>query len=197
MHTLRSNHPVALFFVLAYVYSWSIALPLAFQAQGIVPAHLPYWLHYFTAFGPALAAVTLSRSRPRFKSRSAWALFAAASPLALFACGRLAATLIGAPYPSWTDLGLVNFLPELGVWSWLLWFVTSGLGEELGWRGYALPHLQRTHSALGSSFVIGLVWAGWHVPAFFYVPSYQGMGLAVAPGFVLGVMSGALVLTWL
>jgi hypothetical protein len=81
--------------------------------------------------------------------------------------------------------------------AWLLWFVTSGLGEELGWRGFALPRLQRTRSALTSSVLISLAWAGWHLPAFFYVPSYVALGPSVVPGFFLGILAGAIVLTWL
>jgi membrane protease YdiL (CAAX protease family) len=48
-----------------------------------------------------------------------------------------------------------------------LWiaFLGAGLTEELGWRGFALPHLQRSRSALTSALVIGLVWAVWHLLA--------------------------------
>jgi membrane protease YdiL (CAAX protease family) len=45
-------------------------------------------------------------------------------------------------------------------------FLGSGLIEEIGWRGFALPYLQRRHSALVSSLIIGLVWGLWHVPFF-------------------------------
>ena len=53
------RHTILSFFVFAYVYSWAIAVPLALQAQQIVPARLPLALHYLTAFGPALAALTI------------------------------------------------------------------------------------------------------------------------------------------
>jgi membrane protease YdiL (CAAX protease family) len=91
----------------------------------------------------------------------------------------------------------VNFLPDLGVTAWGLWFLTSGIGEELGWRGFALPRLQRTHSAMSSTLRLAIGWAGWHLPAFFYVPSYAAIGLRILPGFFLGVLAGAIVLTWL
>jgi membrane protease YdiL (CAAX protease family) len=91
----------------------------------------------------------------------------------------------------------VNFLPDLGLGAWAVWFATSGCGEELGWRGFALPRLQRTHSALISSVLLAIGWAGWHLPAFFYLPSYTAMGLQILPGFFLGVLAGSIVLTWL
>jgi len=54
-------------------------------------------------------------------------------------------------------------------------FISSGMGEEFGWRGYALPRLQAKWNALVSSIVLGLICASWHIPAFFIpnLPLYQ------------------------
>lgn len=47
------------------------------------------------------------------------------------------------------------------------------LGEELGWRGYALPRLLSLFNPLKSSLILGLVWSIWHFPKFFFEGSIQ------------------------
>lgn len=211
MSSLVKRHPVATYYVLAYLCSWVIAVPLALQAQGILATRIPFALHYLSGLGPAVAALAttqlLRRARPRSLDHDQpsfwrfqqwkWLLLGALSPLVLFAVAQLAGRVGGQSVPTWRALGQVNFLPDLGLWAWALWLIANGWGEELGWRGFALPRLQRTHSALTSSFLLSLAWAGWHLPAFFYVPSYVTMGLRVLPGFFVGILAGAIVLTWL
>ena len=210
MTSFVERHPVSSYYVLAYVCSWAIAVPLALQAQGILVTRLPFALHYLSGLGPAIAALAttqlLRRARPgsvrtdqpsRSWQSGRWLLVGLLSPLLLFAAAQLAARVSGQSTPTWTALGQVNFLPDLGLWAWALWLVANGWGEELGWRGFALPRLQRTRSALTSSVLLSIAWAGWHLPAFFYVPSYVTLGLRVLPGFFLGILAGAIVLTWL
>jgi membrane protease YdiL (CAAX protease family) len=203
------RHPLSSYFFVAYAVSWSVAVPLALQARGVLPERLPWSLHYLTAFGPAAAALLIARllrepapaahrGKPRAVARRIlWWTVGFGSPLLLFVIARAAARIAGQTVPTWTSLGHVNFLPELGLVAWGLWFVTSGVGEELGWRGFALPRLQRTHTAMTSTLLLAIGWAGWHLPAFFYVPSYTAIGLRILPGFFLGVLAGAIVLTWL
>jgi pimeloyl-ACP methyl ester carboxylesterase/membrane protease YdiL (CAAX protease family) len=202
------RHPLASYFFVAYVVSWSIAIPLALQAQGVLAERLPWSLHYLTMFGPAAAALliarllqepawTAERTEPRSFARGIyWWTVGFGSPLLLFVGALIAARIASQTSPTWTSLGHVNYLPDLGLTAWGLWLATA-LGEELGWRGFALPRLQRTHSAMSSTVLLAIGWAAWHLPAFFYLPSYTAMGLQVLPGFFLGVLAGAIVLTWL
>jgi membrane protease YdiL (CAAX protease family) len=46
----------------------------------------------------------------------------------------------------------------------LVLLVVASVGEELGWRGYALPHLQATHSPRASALLLALLTATWHLP---------------------------------
>lgn len=66
-------------------------------------------------------------------------------------------------------------------------------GEELGWRGYALPKLLQRHGALIASMILGLVWAFWHLPKFLVVGgTHEGFGW-----FLLDVLAKAVLFTWL
>ena len=101
---------------------------------------------------------------------------------------------------AWPDvrlLGRINFLPDLGPGALVLWLLNSGLGEESGWRGYALPALQRRYTPRVASLIIAAGWIVWHIPAFFYLPSYQQLGPGMVIGFVVGVVTGSFLLTWL
>jgi membrane protease YdiL (CAAX protease family) len=195
--------------VLSYAISWTVAVPLALQAQGITHTHLPFTLHYLMAFGPALAALATASllheplcGTQRNTNRSAlhralWWIIGFGSPLAMFVVAQLTAGTAAQNAPSWSELGRVSFLPELGFTAWWLWFVTNGLGEETGWRGFLLPRLQQHHSPIVSTVLLTIAWAAWHMPAFFYLPSYAAMGLSIVPGFFFGLFAGAIVLTWL
>ncbi|HEU6445817.1 MAG TPA: CPBP family intramembrane glutamic endopeptidase [Gaiellaceae bacterium] len=74
-------------------------------------------------------------------------------------------------------------------------FPGSAGGEELGWRGFALPHLQAGRSALAASVVLGVAWGVWHLPLYLVGADLRPIGL-FAPWVVLTVAS-SIVLTWM
>lgn len=70
--------------------------------------------------------------------------------------------LLGGPAVDWSRLRPVSSLLPLMI----ILFVFAGMGEEFGWRGFALPRLQARHSALMSSLIVGVIWGIWHIPLF-------------------------------
>jgi hypothetical protein len=120
------RHPLSSYFLVAYTVSWSIAVPLALQAQGLFSRRLPWSLHYLTMFGPAAAACLIrwlvresgasERAEPWAGGRPTfWWAVAFVSPLLLFVIASIAARIAGRMAPTWTSLGHVNYLPHLGL----------------------------------------------------------------------------------
>jgi membrane protease YdiL (CAAX protease family) len=73
------------------------------------------------------------------------------------------------------------------------------LGEELGWRGFALDRLQNKWNALVASLILGIIWAAWHFPLFFIKGTpQQGMGFGTFVFWLwsLQVVSLSVLTTW-
>lgn len=195
------RHPLVSFVVLAYAASWAVWLPLALS--GVERDLASTGLIVLGGFGPLLAVLfvqvarggrrglrTWARRRFDWRCSVRWYVVALLLPptvaLAVMGVGKV----IGAPVPS-TDP------PPLLGYPLLLAFVffLGGGQEEPGWRGFALPHLQSRHGASRASLILGLVWAGWHVPLFFSPASSQA-GLPFW-WYVVHTIAIAYVFTWL
>lgn len=102
--------------------------------------------------------------------------------------------------PAPADFGRHPALPATSaVAAWLFAVVVNGLGEEVGWRGFALPHLQRRHSPLRAVGILTLVWAAWHAPIIGALAAFRDRGLSgieAAPVFTLGIGCLTVVLVW-
>ena len=191
------------YFILAYAISWSIGVPLALAHQGLIPAILSPWTHYLVAFGPMLSAVIvtgisqgLTGLKELGKRMIRWACLkwwlAAFSPFIIgYVVIKITNALTGSEILM-SDLGMVNYLPPLGAKALLLWILTFGLGEETGWRGFALPRLEKGRSALVATLILAAFWALWHLPQFFYL-----FDPSMAIGWLIGFFAGAVILTWL
>jgi uncharacterized protein len=192
---------------IAYIISWCIEIPLALRAQGLLSLNVPFSLHYLAAFGPFIAGLVatwkedgvggvreLGGRMIRWRVAPIWWIVAVSPVLILFTLSG-ATRIIQGTWLDVTMLGRVDFLPDLGGGALLLWLATYGFGEEVGWRGYLLPRLQRDRSAWRATLVLWVIWAIWHVPSFFYLHTVSGPGTLI--GFLLGVFAGAVFLTWL
>ena len=80
------------------------------------------------------------------------------------------AALLGEPV--WSRLQLIPLVVAAAI-------PFGPLGEELGWRGYALPRLQHQNTALTSSLLIGVAWCFWHTPLFWAPAGTAISGYAV------------------
>ncbi|HET9778261.1 MAG TPA: CPBP family intramembrane glutamic endopeptidase [Propionibacteriaceae bacterium] len=74
-------------------------------------------------------------------------------------------------------------------------FPGSARGEELGWRGFALPHLQEGHNALKARLILGPLWGFWHLPL--WLTGSPGNPLALFPIFVISAVALSVLLIWL
>lgn len=196
------------FFALAYALSWSWAIPLA-VAHLIVRRGEGWPTHYPLLLGPAIAALVVTAwtmGRPgvrdllarvaRWRVPLRWWL-AAVSPAAFLGLALIAMAAAGKALPSVADFGQYSGTPAIGLAGVLLLIAFGALGEETGWRGYALPQLQRRFSPLTSSLILAVLWFGWHLPQFFVIATYRNSSPVQYVGFFLGLICGAIILTWL
>lgn len=127
-----------------------------------------------------------------------WYLTVFLLPVALALVSLAAAVLIGGlRLDSYTPLlPLAYFIPF-----YLYMLVFTGLAEEPGWRGFALPRLQSRYSAVKSSWILGVLWGVWHFPFIVYFNLSAGAPvLALIPVLVfsvLGTVGWTMVNTWI
>lgn len=202
------TRPLLWFFGLAYVVSWALWFPLvvaSFSGIGSIPSR---YLHLAGGLGPMLAAMivtSLTEGQPglrRLAKRCApgaqWIIIATLIPACLFLVAiAIVAVFYHAPI-EWSGIGRSTEFPELprSIY-WLANVFFYGFGEEVGWRGFALPRLQSGTSALRASLSLAFGWAAWHVPLFAFSVGLSNLDLAGAAGWLLSVVLGSILLTWL
>lgn len=213
------------FVLLAFAISWGVWVPAALAARAgssVAPRAI---VQLPGAFGPSLAAIALVtyaggrggllgllRGLTRWRVPARWYAVALLLSPALSLAGVGLSILFGSPVPDFSRPPVLELYPlpeEAGAVGPLVLLpavflqnalVGSSMGEELGWRGYALPRLQAERSALGASLVLGVVWAAWHLPLGLFpgglvpgAPAWGGSLLA----FVVGIVADAVLYTWL
>jgi len=187
-----ARHELLLYFVLAYLISWAL-WPLVI----LNPTSSP-----LVPFGPLIAAVvvalwaggrrelwTLLRQLGRWRVHPLWYLIALLGPVVMAALTALLAVAAGAPvrrtgaYTDWQAIATF-FLTAV---------IIVGLFEEVGWRGFALPRLQRRLAALWAALALGVGWALWHLPELISDPT----GQRPVVQFVLWALTLSVIFSWL
>lgn len=201
---------LSVYFGLAWIFSWMIWLPLYLPALGITGLPVLPYHHALGGFGPLLSAlittlifngrtvmVRFIRSGFQLKSNF-FAGIALLSPFFLLCTAAIIAAFQTGTFVDMSQGGRSGEFPEMSALAFFLYnFIFFGIGEEAGWRGFALPHLQRRFNALNSSLLLTVFWAIWHWPLFLYRPGYMNMDIAAIGGWVFSLLTGSVLLTWL
>ena len=187
---LIKRYPLIAYFILAYALAW-ILIPL------VVSVSVAFGL--LALFGPAIAAIIVTgivegRSGDKqlllraVQGRAGlkWIAIAAGLPLLVSATVVvLNAVLLGKP---------IAIVPnEAPVFTFIIGLLV--IGEEIGWRGFALPRLQTRFNSLTASLILGGLWAAWHLPNAF-IPGFEYY-LTAFPVFLVYVVSMTVLFTWL
>jgi len=202
-------HPL-LFFTLTFVLSWLIWIPLTLSHLGIGPFHIAEGVSMLVrllgVLMPATAALILTAQAGGGQAvrrllamltvwRVGWGWWGAAvvaQPLLLILSALLFNGSGGQPALVWST--------QLSIGGWIAYGVmltVAVLGEEIGWRGVALPALQRQYSALTASVLLGFVHATWHLPFWMLQETYDQYGVGYLLLSYLFVFPMTLYINWL
>lgn len=178
---LLARHPLVFFFLIAFAAAWLVWLPvvLSTTGTGLLPFTIPRpalaLMIAAATFAPTLSAFIMTsitegrvgihrllRRYVLWRVKFRWYLFILLLIPASEVLGALVLPGVPGSYQSLT-LSLVLAYPL----AFVLTFILGGpLGEEPGWRGFALPRLQLLHGPLIGSIILGILWACWHLPLF-------------------------------
>src|SRR5215207_9016724 len=179
---LLVRHPLIFYFLLAYAGTWLITVPLALSANGVglLPLGIPNGSVIFVSavwvfLGPTLAAFIVTgategregigrllRRYVLWRVGLRWYLVVLLGPPAIIL---LATIVLPGALASFRTLAPLHPLPLLVSFPLVLIF-GGALFEEGGWRGFALPRLQRLHGPFVGTLILGILWACWHLPLF-------------------------------
>ena len=173
------------FFGLSYLLTWVLLAPWFYLFNVVFQGSAPWWLWLWVplavigGWGPTVAALTLTaraedrdavrrllRSLVNWRVPLRWYLFALFLPPTATAVSIL---LVDPNPTSWQRFAFGDVVRQLPV-AYALALPFGPMGEELGWRGYALPRLLDRIGPIRAALVIGVMWTFWHGPMMLFMP---------------------------
>jgi membrane protease YdiL (CAAX protease family) len=197
-----SEHPdrsLLVFFLTTFALAWAFFIPVAMTAHPLTQVHLV--LVTLGAWSPGVVALAMALRadgsagvrlalEPALRARAPlWAYaFAALSTAGIKLLAALALRLATGAWPRFGE-------PPMLIPFAILVSTPFQAGEELGWRGYALPRWSERLGLRASSLLLGLVWAVWHLPLFFVegADTYRQS----FPVYMIGVVAISVIMAWL
>jgi membrane protease YdiL (CAAX protease family) len=178
------RHSVLIYFALVFVISWGggflILGPVGFPLRAEEFASLGPLLYAATLGGPSLAGILLTAlvdERPGLREllarlrrwRAGWSSYALALlPALVMTATVLLLSLVSSDFrPAFIESNDKGGIVMRALGPSLL----VGVFEEIGWTGFAVPHLRSRHSILRTGLTVGFVWGAWHFPLFWEVDS--------------------------
>lgn len=208
------RYPTLSYFLLAFLISWGILLPEVAAERGWLSTHLPPPLLVLAGFGPALAALLVAfasqgrkglrdlRNRlTRVRVGVFWYLLALLLPIAIFLASLGIHLALGGEV-NWKATAIREMAGDSTAAPWLLFIpalllqALILLGEELGWRGFALPRLQAKDNALIASLITGVAWALWHLPMAFAPATGALISQVPLLWFGIDILASSFLFTW-
>lgn len=206
LRTHVSQHGVITFFFLAFFIAWLFWIPMALYQVGAWSFQIPLLLgQSIGAYAPLIAVLIvrkLTQQGPTIEQIAAtirvnqparpWLLVAAVIPPLIVLVANSIYYLVD---PGTTTIINAEVYAEAG-WFFVLLipvhfvtaFLSSPLGEEPGWRGYALPQLQAHFHPLVASAILGLLWGIWHGPLLI------AAGSSISSAFLIGIVGHSLLI---
>ncbi len=222
------RYPLLAFFVLMFVISWGLWVPLAVAPE--------YWLSVFQnperlnlaivpgAYGPCLAALIVTAGSEGvaglrkllsglliWRVNWAWYVVALLLPAGVSLLATALHMMFGGDAPDFStpqiyQKQLPGLLMQFSAWTLLVpvflleFFIKGALGEEIGWRGFALARLQKKLRALDATLIVALVWAVWAQPLLHILQGLSGARTPVLLLFLVTLFGGIpaqVLTTWL
>jgi membrane protease YdiL (CAAX protease family) len=206
------KYPLTTFFLLVFGLTWSFMITDALGSHGLLPFRLPIPLLIVMGYMPTLAAVIvtgLTKGKAGVRALFGKLLIARVGlkwyAFVIFGFGAMSVAAIALA----NLFGGSNQSPILSeeashfpgpiamVLNVAMLYIVLGLinGEELAWRGFALPRLQAKYNALTSSVILGAIWGLFHLPLFFTTTGSSQAGASFLP-FVYGTIILSILFTW-
>lgn len=207
------QYPLCSFFFMAYAFSWIILIPFILSQWNILPNTKGFQVFFVLNpfIGPTLSAYIMIRITEgkdgwhnlrnrfrRFKAGWHWyGLILLGIPLMML-LGIIIFPGTLASFQGFPPAFLITYIISFVV----IFFGGGPLGEEIGWRGFALPRMQARYGALRATMLLGILWTFWHLPHFLTTAQRGGPGSNLSilyinlPIFLLLVMSITVIMTW-